>query len=158
MGGRPILILAGCIVAMLGMMLTFFVGLWAGRSVSIPIGSPSVNSGSGDRYAEIASHPFWKVKASQSQVEALVNKIVAEKRGAIVYVDDRFAVEVLPAPNTPVDMFALRSTIEAVGVQEPTKVGKRCIHLDTYLYSSRPSPESVARDILSAIRVREYKN
>ena len=158
-----------CVAMLVALGVGFAGGYFVGsKRATLAIILPGSGGGAkaSDLYGEIAAHPFWRVKVSAAQVEALVAKVRAEKRGTLVFVDDGFVVgmDQEQGGDTPDERYGRiqrRAFIDAAGVpsRKPNHVGRRFVYLDLYrAFPSQPSAEEVAAALLSAIRVREYKD
>ena len=153
-----------CAAMLVALGLGFAGGVIVGsKRATLAVTLPGFGGGAkaSDLCAEIAAHPFWRVKVTAAQVEELVAKIRAEKRDTVVFVDDQFVEGMNREPASVHDQLMRRSVIKNLGTgaiaRAPT--GPRFVSLDLVeLFPAQPTAEEVAVALLAAIRVREYRD
>jgi hypothetical protein len=140
----------GLLLVCAGLIAAAAAWFWPGRA---PLAVPEALRPA-DREADaVAAHPFWRVKVTRAQLDALVERIRSQQADTVVFVDDtlRVAVETDGRAN-----FQWRALRKAGLRSEREGLGRRQIALDLSKKAARPDRREVLRDLKDALDEEDF--
>jgi hypothetical protein len=159
-GFLAVLALAGLALLMVGAVCGWFahqtfgvVQSKGGDHAGTSNGKPSDSENKEDRetlgkadevqqFREVVKHPFWRVEATEKDINRLVDLILAQKPGAVVFIDDQLYTS--PRSGGVFEELHKKGTIMAPNDMK----SERYFYIDLGYQSARPT----RREIISKLR------